>query len=168
MYQNDIEASVGKDTEYFNIKTNYNGDIVEEWIDGVKVFDPEAPGQLRPKLIGANVQIESMTQELITWKDRYQYERGRYYESKNKLESFLKDNCEDMDTDQVKELADMFDIELTKEVEFVAKLEVRGTIVVPLWTEQSDVFDDIEFSVDTHYGTEGSVDDYTLLEIDEA
>ena len=163
-----LEAPVGQDTEYFNIKTNYSGDLVEEYADGVRVFDPEAPAQLRPKLISANVKIQSMTQELITWKDRYQTERSRYFEMKDKLEEFLKDNHDDLGRELTQELAELFDIELTRDVSFTAKLEIEGRVTVPLWTRDEDVFDDVDFEVDTSYNVDGTVDSVDVTSIEES
>ena len=91
-----LETPVEQDTEYFNIKTNYSGELVEEYADGIRVFDPESPAQLRPKLISANVKIQALTSELITWKERYSTERSRYFEKKNQVEDFLKENHEDL------------------------------------------------------------------------
>ena len=162
-----LETPVEQDTEYFNIKTNYSGELVEEYADGIRVFDPEAPAQLRPKLISANVKIQSMTQELITWKERYSTERSRYFEKKNQVEDFLKENHEDLGRELTQELAEMFDIELTKDVEFTAKLEISGRVTVPLWTRDEDVFDDVDFEVDTSYNVDGTVDSVDITSIEE-
>lgn len=142
-------------TSLFNIELDENGEIV-----GNEQFDPEASGHLRPKLITANQRIQGL-------EEAYKTERSRYYLKKNDLAEYLQDNYQDMDNDHVKEIAEIFDIELSKKVEFKATLIVKGEVEVPIWTADDDVFDDVGFEVSLDYSTDGEVSSTEISEIEE-
>lgn len=142
-------------TSLFNIEIDENGEII-----GNEQFDPEASGHLRPKLITANQRVQALDES-------YKSERMRYYQKKNELEEYLKDNHQNMDNDHVKEIAEIFDIELTKTIEFKATLIVKGEVEVPIWTPDDDVFEDVGFEVDLDYSTDGTVESTTISEIEE-
>ena len=142
-------------TSLFNIEIDENGEII-----GNEQFDPEASGHLRPKLITANQRVQALDES-------YKSERMRYYQKKNELEEYLKDNHQNMDNDHAKEIAEIFDIELTKTIEFKATLIVKGEVEVPIWTPDDDVFEDVGFEVDLDYSTDGTVESTTISEIEE-
>lgn len=140
-------------TSLFNIEIDENGEIM-----GNDQFDPEASGHLRPKLITANQRIQAL-------QDSSANDRRQFFSKKSELEEYLKDNHQNMDTEHVREIAEIFDIELTKTIEFKATLIVKGEVEVPVWTEEP--FEDVDFEVSLNYSTDGSVDSVEISEIEE-
>lgn len=147
--------------------TFYNIQMQDDEILPTDEFDPEAVGHLRPKLIQANKYIESLNKALTEKDEAYRTFRSQTFQTKNKLEDYLKENAEDMDIEHVKDIAEMFDIELKKTIEFTATIEVRGEIEVDLWTEEDNYFEDVDFQVDLEYGTDGSVSRIDVTSIEE-
>lgn len=57
---------------------------------------------------------------------------NNYYSKEQRLRSYLSDNAEDMEHHAV-EIANIFDIPLTREVEFEATITVRGMVEVEIF-----------------------------------
>lgn len=157
-----METTEVTTVKMFNIVTDEQGEILPE-----EGFDPYASGHLRPKLVSANQKIDQLNQAITDKVTEVSRERSRRFELKNELSEYLQENHEDMDIEHVKAIAEIFDIELNKTVEFKAKIEVTGSVEVPIWTDDEAVFEDVEFSVDLEYGTDGDVDNVSILSIDE-
>lgn len=153
-----VESTV---TTYYNIEMQYDE------ILPTPDFDPEAVGQVRPKLIEANLYIAKLNNLIGEKHTELNEERSRRYELKGKVEEFLTENIEDLGRELVKELADIFDIELKKTIKFTATIEVEGELEVDLWTDSDDYFDDIEFNVDLSYYSDGTVTSTDVTEITE-
>lgn len=71
---------------------------------------------------------------------------NKYYAKEQQLRSYLMDNYESLEL-HTEEIANIFDIPLTKEIEFEATMIVSGTVEVPLFDE----FDIEEFLSENIY-----------------
>lgn len=149
------------------VYTYYNIEVLRGEILATPEFDPEAVGQVRPKLIQANLFIESLNKSLASHAEMYNSMRSKHFAKIAELGDFLKENAEDMDDRHVREIAEIFDIELKKTIEFKATIEVQGEIEVDIWTKEADYFDDVDFDVTLDYHTEGSISSTEIKEIDE-
>lgn len=161
MFESNTEVEDNKVYTYHNIEV-LRGEIL-----ATPEFDPEAVGQVRPKLIQANLFIESLNKSLANYSEMYNTLRSKNFAKIADLEQFLKDNAEDMDIDHIKAIAEIFDIELKKTISFKATIEVEGEVEVDIWTKEYDYFDDVDFDVTLGYNCEGSISSTDVKEIDE-
>lgn len=53
---------------------------------------------------------------------------------------------DEIDRDVARTIADLFDIELTREVEWTATVRFSGTAVIPLWADEDTLATDMRFS----------------------
>lgn len=142
-------------TQLWNISVDENGEPLPS-----EGFDPHATYQLRPKLVSANQFIIKLQNELSTLR----LSQGSL---KRDLTDYLTEYAEEIDEEHLKGIAEIFDIELSKTIEFVAQVEVKGTIEVPLW-QTSDYFDEVTITANLDWGVDGEVTDVTITEIEEA
>jgi hypothetical protein len=156
---------------HFNIVVNENGAILPEYNDPVlkdiMVFDPDAPAQLRPRLVTANQKIGALEASYLNASNHLGSLRDRAYQQKNQLEEFIKDNFDDLGKHLAEDLASIFDLEMKKTVEFKATIEVKGEIEVDFWTDSEDYFDNVDLTVDFGWGSEGSIARTDVTEIEE-
>jgi uncharacterized coiled-coil protein SlyX len=157
--------------QYFNITVTENGDILPEYNDpmlkDIMVFDPEAPGQLRPRLVSANRRIDELNARYENTNNRLSYLSSQVAQQKNQLEELIKDNFDDLGKHLAEDLANIFNVEMKKTVEFKATIEVKGEIEVDFWTDSEDYFEDVDFDVDFGWGSEGSIVRTDIAEIEE-
>lgn len=149
------------------VTTLYNIEMQNDDILPTADFDPSAVGHLRPRLIQANMHIQSLNKALAENADLYNTARSKHWTKVGELEEFLKDNADDMDSDHIKAISEMFDIELMKKVPFKATIEVTGEIEVPMWTDEYSYFDDVDFDVSLGWSANGNVDRTEITEIEE-
>lgn len=157
----EVEVEDNKVYHYYNIEV-LRGEIL-----ATPEFNPEAVGQVRPKLIQANKFIESLNKAMAEQAELYNSMRSKHFAKITELEDFLKENAEDMEDSQIREIAGIFDIELKKTIEFKATIEVQGEIEVDIWTKEYDYFDDVDFDVTLDYNTYGSISSTDVTDIRE-
>ena len=171
MFENQSTTESTTEIHYFNIVTNQNGDILPEYNDpmlkDIMVFDPEAPAQLRPKLVSANQRVGALEATYLNASNQIASMRDRAYNQKSALETFITDNFEDLGKELSEELAGIFDIELKKTIQFKATIEVKGELEVDIWTDEDDYFDDVDLTVDFGWSSEGSIDRTDVTDIRE-
>jgi hypothetical protein len=83
--------------------------------------------------------LESRIKNLEYTKENLNNSVNRYYAQEQQLRSYLMDNHEELDM-HTEEIADIFNISLTKEVEFEATITVTGTVEVSIF-EGTDLED---------------------------
>ena len=91
------------------------------------------------------------------------------YNKINKLENILISSAENADEDMlelIKDIANTFDIALTKEIEVTGTMSFSARITVPL-TEDYDLQDYADFVV-TSYDTNSDVYDYSMDNVEES
>ena len=91
------------------------------------------------------------------------------YNKINKLENILISSAENADEDMlelIKDIANTFDIALTKEIEVTGTMSFSARITVPL-TEDYDPQDYADFVV-TSYDTNSDVYDYSMDNVEES
>ena len=91
---------------------------------------------------------------------------NNYYAKEQRLRSYLSDNAEDMEH-HAQEIAQIFDIPLTREVEFEATITVRGTVELEIFggIELDEYITDV-LTVDSYNG-DVSIFDYTVDNVTE-
>jgi hypothetical protein len=91
---------------------------------------------------------------------------NNYYTKEQRLRSYLSDNAEDMEH-HAQEIAQIFDIPLTREVEFEATITVRGTVELEIFggIELDEYITDV-LTVDSYNG-DVSIFDYTVDNVTE-
>lgn len=116
------------------VKEHSINDVVEHLVDDYNTIE-----NLKDRL-----QRESNSRDLL---------RSQLRDKMNIVEEFLKSHIGESDSasvDELKELAEQLDIELTKEVEITFTIEVTATATVPLEFDV-DNFDDSDFDIDIKY-----------------
>jgi len=78
----------------------------------------------------------------------------------NCFEEILKDRVRDgdLDVDNARELADCFGIELAREVQFCIQVEFTFTAEVPLDEDVDSAIENLNFNVETGWGSEVDID----------
>lgn len=91
---------------------------------------------------------------------------NNYYAKEQRLRSYLSDNAEDMEH-HAQEIAQIFDIPLTREVEFEATITVRGTVELEIFggIDLDEYITDV-LTVDSYNG-DVSIFDYTVDNVTE-
>jgi len=143
-----------KKEEIMDISTEYNPDLIVTYKE---ITD------------GSTEYITAKVNE-VEWKLReYRQLRGKMIENNNKLatlESIIisaYDNSNDQDT--LTSIADLFNIELTKQIEFNATIEVNGIMRVPLnegFDLETMLSDELSVS---SYGNDVDILDYSIFEV---
>ena len=141
------------------------GTVQPEYENGVMTFDPTALGHVLPRLVGANQAAVNYSNAIDQNNRLHQEFRSRYFGEKSALEEYLLDNADDIASNHLEEIAEIFGINLKKTVEFVATIEVRGSVEVDAWVSDQDAIDDISFDDITISGLESSVDSIDLENI---
>jgi hypothetical protein len=97
--------------------------------------------------------------------------QNEWYKKENQLRTFIHDNFENSeDQESLTEIAEMFDIPLTKEIEVTVYVRVDATVEVEL--SGGDSFDAVEqfisdnLTVDS-YGSEMSVNNFEITSVEE-
>jgi Asp-tRNA(Asn)/Glu-tRNA(Gln) amidotransferase A subunit family amidase len=97
-------------------------------------------------------KIENLNRQLDASKSTAEYRRVRLEELIAKTRDFLLTHIANHDgasVDELKELAEELDIELTKEIEVTFRVEVTATVTVPVDFDEDDITDsDFDISVE--------------------
>lgn len=161
------EKAVATTTKLYNIELDANDEIMYEFDNGITTFDPNAVHHVRPRLIQANRYIAQLNNNIGELRTQLSETRSRYFENARKLEEILQENVDTIDVDVIKAICEIYDIELKKTIKFKASIEVRGEVEVDLWADEDDYFEDVEFSVDFEWGTDGTITDVSTEDISE-
>jgi len=122
------------------VKENSTASIIEELVANYKTIET----------LKDRVQREGDSRDLM---------RSQLREKMDIIEEFLKSHIGENDSasvDELKELAESLDIELTKEVEVTFTIEVTATLTVPLDFDEDDLSDS---DFDTRVTYEGGHND---------
>lgn len=111
--------------------------------------------------------IESLQRQLEASKSTAEYRRVRLEELIAKTRDFIITGlANEVNEDDLKDLADKLDIELTKEIEVTFSVEVTATVTVPIDFDEDDITDgDFDISVEysgTHDDSECDSIDYEV------
>lgn len=109
--------------------------------------------------------IESLQRKLTYAEQEARNQRSRWASMAQTIEEFLKEHIKDeqVSVDDLKELAEELEIELTKEVEVTFKVEVTATVTVPIDFNDEDI-EESDFDIRINY--EGSHDDVECDDIE--
>jgi hypothetical protein len=124
--------------------------------------EPEAPEYITDKVVDLEWRLHQ---------GRTNLDEVRNYENKvNKLENILSSYCQeatDPDMELIGEIANLFDIRLTKDISFSGSISFSGTVTVDL-TEDFDLDDLIQsnISVDAYNG-DIEINDYSVEDVRE-
>lgn len=116
-------------------------------------FDPNSAtyNELYAEVQRLNNVIADLNGELSSLKVKYDYanrafsNRERQYQEAKSILTNLIEQEEIDNEDAVKELVQIFDIEIMREVQFTITLEISGTTEIPMGTE----LDEYSFNVDS-------------------
>jgi hypothetical protein len=112
---------------------------------------------------------ESDVRALLYRDKSYQTKMNEYYRKESQLRTLLEEVIADSsDAEVLEQIADIFDVPLTKEVEVTAWVRVSATIEVDMREGDYDVEDMIRnnLTIDS-YGSEISVNDYDVERVEE-
>jgi sugar-specific transcriptional regulator TrmB len=109
--------------------------------------------------------IESLQRKLTNAEQEARNQRSRWASMAETIEEFLKEHIKDQQVsiDDLKELADELEIELTKEVEVTFTVEVTATVTVPIDFNAEDI-EESDFDIRINY--EGSHNDVECDDIE--
>lgn len=109
--------------------------------------------------------IESLKRQLDASKSTSEYRRIRLEELIAKTRDFIVTNLANggANEDDLKDLADKLDIELTKEIEVTFRVDVTATVTVPIDFNEDDLTD-ADFDITVEYS--GSHNDVECDDID--
>ena len=127
--------------------------------------DTQTPEQIAEEFIKANTtsviveefvnhynEIERLKRRLEERNSSIDYQRNRLNELVAKTRDFIITHVANHDgasVDELKELAEELDIELTKEIEVTFRVEVTATVAVPVDFDEDDITDsDFDISVE--------------------
>jgi seryl-tRNA synthetase len=127
--------------------------------------DTQTPEQIAEEFIKANTtsviieefvnhynEIERLKRRLEERNSSIDYQRNRLNELVAKTRDFIITHVANHDgasVDELKELAEELDIELTKEIEVTFRVEVTATVTVPVDFDEDDITDsDFDISVE--------------------
>jgi hypothetical protein len=131
------------------VKENSSATIVEEFVNNYNA-------------------IESLKKQLEYCKQEVVNQRSRWASMAETIEEFLKSHISEGDSasvDDLKELADQLDIELTKSITVKMEIQVEIELTVPLDFDEESIDDsDFDISCDFNGMTDVDVDD-TNIEI---
>jgi hypothetical protein len=127
------------------VKANTTSVIVEEFVNNYNT-------------------IESLKRQLEASKSTAEYRRVRLEELISKTRDFIITGlANEVSEDDLKDLADKLDIELTKEIEVTFSVEVTATVTVPIDFDEDDITD-ADFDITVEYS--GTHDDTECDSID--
>jgi seryl-tRNA synthetase len=109
--------------------------------------------------------IESLQRKLTYAEQEARNQRSRWASMAQTIEDFLKEHIKDeqVSVDDLKELAEELEIELTKEIEVTFKVDVTATVTVPIDFNDEDI-EESDFDIRINY--EGSHDDVECDDIE--
>ena len=76
------------------------------------------------------------------------------------IKQYLRD--EEIDADVARDLADYFDVSLTREIQYCVQVEFTFTAELPLGDDEDDVIDHLNFEVSTGYGSSVDISDFDV------
>jgi sugar-specific transcriptional regulator TrmB len=109
--------------------------------------------------------IESLQRKLTYAEQEARNQRSRWASMAETIEEFLKEHIKDeqVSVDDLKELAEELEIELTKEIEVTFKVDVTATVTVPIDFNDEDI-EESDFDIRINY--EGSHNDVECDDIE--
>jgi seryl-tRNA synthetase len=109
--------------------------------------------------------IESLQRKLTYAEQEARNQRSRWASMAQTIEDFLKEHIKDeqVSVDDLKELAEELEIELTKEIEVTFKVDVTATVTVPIDFNDEDI-EESDFDIRINY--EGSHNDVECDDIE--
>jgi hypothetical protein len=108
--------------------------------------------------------IESLKRQLEASKSTAEFRRVRLEDFIAKTRDFIVTGLSnEVGEDELKDLADKLDIELTKEIEVTFRVEVTATVTVPIDFDEDDITD-ADFDITVEYS--GTHDDVECDSID--
>jgi RNA recognition motif-containing protein len=108
--------------------------------------------------------IESLKRQLEASKSTAEFRRVRLEDFIAKTRDFIVTGLSnEVGEDELKDLADKLDIELTKEIEVTFRVEVTATVTVPIDFDEDDITD-ADFDITVEYS--GTHDDVECDNID--
>lgn len=120
------------------------------------------------ELVNNHNAYESMKKQLEEARENVDYQRRKWASLYESIEEFLKERIQqgkNVSVDDLKELAEELDIELTKTVKVTFTVEVETTIDVPIDFDEDTIDDsDFEVSIDFtgHYTDVETSDDWDI------
>lgn len=134
-------------------------DIAEEFVKA------NTTSAIIEEFVNHHNTIESLQRKLQNAEQEARNQRSRWASMAETIEEFLKEHIKDQQVsiDDLKELADELEIELTKEVEVTFTVEVTATVTVPIDFDAEDI-EESDFDIRINY--EGSHDDVECDDIE--
>jgi exonuclease VII large subunit len=134
-------------------------DIAEEFVKA------NTTSAIIEEFVNHHNTIESLQRKLQNAEQEARNQRSRWASMAETIEEFLKEHIKDQQVsiDDLKELADELEIELTKEVEVTFTVEVTATVTVPLDFDAEDI-EESDFDIRINY--EGSHNDVECDDIE--
>jgi exonuclease VII large subunit len=134
-------------------------DIAEEFVKA------NTTSAIIEEFVNHHNAIESLQRKLQNAEQEARNQRSRWASMAETIEEFLKEHIKDQQVsiDDLKELADELEIELTKEVEVTFTVEVTATVTVPLDFDAEDI-EESDFDIRINY--EGSHNDVECDDIE--
>lgn len=143
------------------LSTEYNPNLLVTYKKIAGTFaQPEAPEYITDKVTEIEWKLERGRQDAK--------ENMANYEKLVTLEDIIKENyVESGDQSTLLQIAELFNISLTKDVEFIATIEISGTVTVDL-TDEDALQNVLENSLNvSSYDGDLDVSDYTLVNYEE-
>jgi sugar-specific transcriptional regulator TrmB len=134
-------------------------DIAEEFVKA------NTTSAIIEEFVNHHNAIESLQRKLQNAEQEARNQRSRWASMAETIEEFLKEHIKDQQVsiDDLKELADELEIELTKEVEVTFTVEVTATVTVPIDFNDEDI-EESDFDIRINY--EGSHNDVECDDIE--
>ena len=134
-------------------------DIAEEFVKA------NTTSAIIEEFVNHHNTIESLQRKLQNAEQEARNQRSRWASMAETIEEFLKEHIKDQQVsiDDLKELADELEIELTKEVEVTFTVEVTATVTVPIDFNAEDI-EESDFDIRINY--EGSHNDVECDDIE--
>lgn len=134
-------------------------DIAEEFVKA------NTTSAIIEEFVNHHNTIESLQRKLQNAEQEARNQRSRWASMAQTIEEFLIEHIKDeqVSVDDLKELAEELEIELTKEIEVTFKVDVTATVTVPIDFNDEDI-EESDFDIRINY--EGSHNDVECDDIE--
>lgn len=116
-------------------------------------------------------EITELKNQLSALQNKYDYvysqsssDKNKFYTKENQLRTYLIENYEDL-ADHAEYIAEIFDIQLSRDVTYSVQMTATVTVSVPLGEDGEDILRDSLY-IDANHG-DVVIDDYDVEEINE-
>ena len=143
------------------LTTPYNPNLLVTYKKVAGTYaNPEAPEYITEKVVDIEWALEHARQKSVTLNE--------YYNREMALEELIKESYLDSgDQGTLLQIAELFNISLTKDVEFIATIEISGTVTVSL-TDEDALENVLSNSLNiSSYDGDLDVSDYVLINCQE-